>query len=201
VKPSESLKEQRPALVHNEDLMHGYDDRTPLGPPPAKYTAAVHEKICDELKKGQSKRAAAARAGITEATLHDWLKRGRDGDPHLWQFAEDVEIAQHLFEAGAVETITASALSQEPDKQSSEDAKWMLERTRSDAFSKQVKTTVENQIRDFMIRLEAALDERTFAKVLAVYLGQALPAELEVVGILPENGSTEETDENAEELG
>jgi transposase-like protein len=42
-----------------------------------KLTPAVHKKIVDAVRGGNFYRAAAAYAGISETTLHVWIRRGR----------------------------------------------------------------------------------------------------------------------------
>lgn len=168
--PEELLRE-RPCLI-GEDVPHPSTGDY-LGPPPPKYTIAVHERIVEELKKGQLVQGACARAGITTAMFYDWIKKGKAGDPHLHGFAEDVEIAYNTAEADALEAVTEAYKAGDPAVRDIENAKWYLERTRSGRFSKQVKTTVENQIQQFMMRLEAALEPHVFEQVLAVYLGQS----------------------------
>jgi len=163
-KPPKDLLEQRPALADEVDVQHPSNGEC-IGDPPRKYTRAVHERICEELRKGQRAQGACARAGITTSTFHEWMRRGKEGDPWLREFFEDVEIAFNEAEAKAVDVVV-KAMDDDP-----EHAEWFLERARADGYSKQVKTAVEGQIRDFMMRLEKALDPATFEKVLAVYMG------------------------------
>lgn len=194
--PPQELLEQRPGLVGDPSVRHEAMG-VPLGDPPRKYTRAVHDVICAELEKGQRPQGACAKAGITMSTFHNWVKRGKEGDPWLYEFAEDVEIAINLAEHKALGVITDGFNAEDPDKIDPERAKWFLERTRSDGFSKQVKQVVENQIQDFLLRLEAALDGPTFERVLAVYLGQAPTAQIgnKEIRVLPEHGNQEDGSE------
>lgn len=193
------LLEARPAL-EGEEVPHPTNGAY-IGPPPRKYTRAVHERICDELRKGQRAQGACARAGITVSTFHEWIRRGKSGDPHLWQFAEDVEIAFNSAEAEAVDAITEGfRLGDDTGKKDTDAAKWFLERSRPDGFSKQVKTAVEGQIQQFMVRLEAALEPRVFEQVLAVYMGQAPNVEVRKLPAVT-SGPSQEDDDSAEELG
>lgn len=183
------LLEARPALAVDPDpeLLHPATSAPPLGLPPRKYTQAVHDVIVEQLKKGQRPQGACAKAGITVATFHEWIRKGKAGDPFLVQFAEDVEIAYNLAEQRAVEVVNEAYDNDDPDQRDVEQAKWFLERARPDGYSKQVKTAVEVQIKDFLLRLEQALPPRLFEQVLAVYLGQAPDA----AALLPENVTDE----------
>jgi hypothetical protein len=201
--PPQELIEARPALADDPDVHHP-SMGVQLGRPPRNYTQAVHDRICEELRKGQRAQGACARAGITVSTFHEWIRRGKSGDPHLYQFAEDVEIAFNEAEAKAVDVIAAGALA-EPgsDAMSAEEAKWYLERTRADGYSKQVKTLVDTQQREFMERLERSLmgmparmmsGPQIFELVLSIYAGQG-PAEtfgqqVEVT-LLPEHAESD----------
>lgn len=190
--PPKELLEQRPGLVGDDSVRHEAMG-VKLGSPPLKYTKAVHDRICEELKKGQRPQGACARAGITLATFHNWVKKGKEGDPWLYEFAQDVEIAINWAEAEALDVITDGFNKEKPTEIDPERAKWFLERARSDGFSKQVKQVVENQIQDFLLRLESALDAPTFERVLAVYLGQAPAAQIgtKEIRVLPEHGNEE----------
>lgn len=197
------LLEQRPVLEGDPTVVHPDMGNVGIGKPPRKYTPAVHEKIVEELRKGQRPQGACARAGITVAMFYDWVRRGKQGDPHLYQFAEDVEIAFNEAEASAVDVITEFIEDKSPDaspKLRLEAAQWRLERSRPDGYSKQVKTAVEGQIKEFLLRLEKALPPHIFEMVLAVYLGQSPTAEIgqkaEVI-LLPEHVETEEADSGA----
>lgn len=192
--PPKELLEQRAVLAEEIHVDHPMTTDKPMGPPPAKYTKALHERICEELRNGQRPQGACARAGITLATFHEWVRRGRNGDPWLYEFAQDVEIAYNTAEAVAVDTVVEAFTTKDPELRDPDAAKWFLERARPDGYSKQVKTAVESQIKEFMLRLEAALDPKVFEQVLAVYLGQSPAAQFgeKEVAILPQHGSTEE---------
>ncbi len=175
-KPPKELLEQRPALANEVDVQHPSTGPC-IGDPPRKYTRAVHERICDELRKGQRAQGACARAGITTSTFYEWMRRGKAGDPWLHEFYEDVELAFNAAEATAVDVVVESFSTKDVLARDTDNAKWFLERARADGYSKQVKTAVEGQIRDFMMRLEKALDPATFEKVLAVYMGFSTAAQ------------------------
>jgi transposase len=65
-------------------------------PTPSKFTSERRARILEVLSAGDSRRAAAAVAGIDHATLGRWLERGRRGAPGgRWHsFMRDVEEAE-----------------------------------------------------------------------------------------------------------
>lgn len=193
--PPKELLEQRPILEGDPDIRHPSMGNIGSGNPPTKYTKAVHDTIVAELRKGQRPQGACARAGISVTTFQNWVKWGKEGNPWLEQFAEDVEIAFNAHEADLVDVVHNITTKSESDDTKLKAATWKLERARADGYSKQVKTLVDKQIEAFMVRLEAALDPATFEKVLSVYLGQAVatPEQLTVVEVKQlEDGSSEE---------
>jgi hypothetical protein len=99
------------------------------------------------------------------------MRAGRENDPHLWEFAQDVELALGCAEGVAVKVI------QDNFKDNPEFAKWWLERARSDGYSKQVNMLVQSQLEEFLKRLEQGLSATEFEKVLAIYAGQIGPRE------------------------
>lgn len=166
-KAPEGLLEQRPTLADEVSVEHP-ENGAPLGKPPAKYTRGVHDAIVQAIRDGNRPHVAAGMAGITPSTFHHWMQRGASGDPHLWEFSQDVELAKHVAEGEAVKVLK-KAFAADPDA-----AKWWLERARSDGYSKQVKTLVESQIEEFMKRLEEGLPPEIFEMVLAIYAGQTV---------------------------
>lgn len=168
-KAPQELIEQRPAL---NDLPHAAQESIngiPGFREPKKYTRAVHDVIVTAIREGNRPQVAAGMAGITGATFYEWVRRGKEGDPALWEFAQDVELAQHEAEGAAVKVIRDAA------KMEPELAKWWLERARADGYAKQLKVQVDEAINAFLNRLEAALDPETFHKILAIYAGQYTP--------------------------
>lgn len=106
-------------------------------------------------------------AGLTAANYYSWMKRGREGDPHLAEFAEDIELALGFAEGQALAAVRAF---EDP-----EHAKWYLERTRAAGYSKEVNQKVEALIADFMTRMRDGLPPALYLQVLAVANGDGLP--------------------------
>lgn len=160
-----TLEETRPAAAEEGLSL----DKAVLGPVPTKYTLGVHQQICENIKKGNRPVTAANMAGITSQVYYMWMKLGREGNPHVAQFVEDVELACGVAEGTAVKVITDSYF-ENPDN-----AKWWLERTRSAGFSKEVNEKVNGLLMEFMDRLELGLPPDLFNKVLSVASGAGLP--------------------------
>ena len=177
-KPPEELLTQRPALEMETHVVHPSTSPECIGDPPRKYTRAVHDRICDEIRKGNRPVVAASIAGITSSTFYEWIRRGKAGDPHLFEFSEDVELAYNQAEAEAVGVIKESFSSEDPTARDTDNARWWLERARPDGFSKQVRTQVDGELQGFLLRLENALAPELFKQVLQVYMGQAPATEI-----------------------
>jgi len=144
-------------------------DRAVLGPVPPRYTVGVHKVICDYIREGNRPVTAAQMAGIPSGVFYQWMRLGKEGNPHVAQFAEDGEIAGGQAEGTAVKVVT-SAFSEDADH-----AKWYLERTRPEGYSKEVNAKVHALLNDFIDRLQAGLEPDVFDKVLACASGAGLP--------------------------
>lgn len=67
-------------------------------------------RILADLADGQTRACAAARAGITDRTLQNWMARGRKGEEPFTSFVSAVKKAERDAEAVAVAAIrTAGA--------------------------------------------------------------------------------------------
>jgi hypothetical protein len=148
-----------------------------------RYSRALHDAICANIREGNRPVVAAQMAGLPEHTFHSWMQRGKEGDPHLWEFARDVELSVGRAEGEFVEVIK-KASKDDPDV-----AKWWLERGRSGGWSKQVNQLVNAQLEETMLKLEAGLTPEDFQKVLNVLVGQSAkgqpPMQLAPISIVP----------------
>lgn len=88
---------------------------------PSELTDILAEKIIRFLRKGNTRRAAAAHAGIHYSKLARWLSKGRAGEPGYSNFARRVEEATAEVESECVLRVRAGA----PGWQGSA---WWLER-------------------------------------------------------------------------
>jgi len=95
-------------------------DRRRVGRP-TSLTPAVAETIIDAMCGGNYMETAAALAGISVATLRNWLRAGRRGEsPELADFAQAIARARAVAEVRDLERI-----GRDPSWQS---AAWRLER-------------------------------------------------------------------------
>jgi hypothetical protein len=157
-----SIEKTRPAAVEAGQTLGAAQ----LGGPPARYTPGLHTQICENIRRGNRPVTAAQMAGIPSHVFYRWMNQGKAGDPHLWQFAEDVETACGQAEGIAVAVVTNAYM------ESPENAKWWLERSRPAGFSKEVNARVNGELEEFVRRLEMTLDAETFEKVMSAYAGQ-----------------------------
>ncbi len=91
----------------------------------------------------------AWKAGLPKNEFHAWMASVANGKAHpsIIQFAEDVERGASIAEASFVDTIVDDVV----DK--ADNAKWMLERTRSRDFSPKVTTVVTTELESAIDRL------------------------------------------------
>lgn len=151
-----------------EDPLTEHPEQGPaLGAPPKYYTRGVHEAIVDHIRRGNRPVVAAGLAGITSATFYGWMQRGREADPHLESFANDVELAMATAEGKAVEKIFGDTGFADPDN-----AKYWLERARPEGWSKETNAKVNALLVEFMERLERTLPPDVFRMVIAAASGQ-----------------------------
>ncbi len=136
-----------------------------MGAPPAKYTPAVHQHICENIKKGNRPVTAAQMAGIPSHMFYRWMNMGKAGDPHLFDFANDVEQAIAIFESKMVELVVEDAATD------AKSAQWTLERRFPEGFSKEVDAKVQAIMANFMANLKEQLSDAEYFKVLAVSSG------------------------------
>ena len=103
----------------------GYDPRSPPGKPPSKkrgrpakwngpastLTFDIHREVVAHLRKGATRRMAAALAGTTEVRLQGWLRRGRESieagkRSRYTELVQDVDRAEAEYQMGLVELAT-----------------------------------------------------------------------------------------------
>lgn len=160
-----SLVETRPALA--EGAPHPTQG-TPLPAPPKRYTRGVHDQIVEYIKRGNRPNVAAGMAGIPSSTYYAWMRSGKEGDPHLAEFAEDVEMAMAVAEGQAVETIAGKQGDFNGDP---ENARYWLERARADGWSKEANAKFNAMIDEFLNRLETNLPPDIYQLVISVASG------------------------------
>lgn len=94
--------------------------------------------ICDAVAAGNTRRCAAALAGISAATLGNWIRAGRHGDDRFADFLVRLEKADALAEAGAVVNVRVG----QPGWQGSA---WWLERRRRHSWRRPVQPVEKEQ--------------------------------------------------------
>ncbi len=155
------IEHTRPAAVEAGQSLSAVK----MGNPPVKYTIGVHNQICENIKKGNRPVTAAQMAGIPSHMFYRWMNQGKAGDPHLYQFAEDVELAIGFFES----TVVAAVVDDIPNDIKS--AHFLLERRFPEGYAKDVDAKVQAIMSDFVARLQEALTEPEIAKILSIYNG------------------------------
>lgn len=86
------------------------------------------KRICDALKKGHSFAAAAQAGGIDESTLHDWRKRGRDGEEPYAEFSKRVDAADAEAEDRAVQVLQNALMGDDMKLAADTAWKWLARR-------------------------------------------------------------------------
>ena len=89
-----------------------------------KLTPELQVEICDVLRAGNYIDAACAYVGIHEATYHEWVKRGEQGEPLYADFREAVTKARSESELRNVQNINRAASSGQWQASA-----WFLERS------------------------------------------------------------------------
>ncbi len=100
---------------------------------PTKLTKSVHETVCEALKAGHSRAAAAGAAGVNESTLRRWLKRGEadDAERRFRQLCADVKRAEVECQSRCLEVLRKAALDGRWQS-----AAWLLERRWPETWAK-----------------------------------------------------------------
>jgi transposase len=130
---------------------------------PTKLNPAVANAICTNLASGASIEASAEAAGITRATVHNWLKRGRaeDAPDEFAQFAADVTEAQAVAEVHLVRIMRQAASDGGPGDWRA--AAWLLARRHPERWSEKRQLEVSTAERPSSTQAVAAM----FAQVQA----------------------------------
>lgn len=120
--------------------------RRPVGRP-SKLTEKAQETICEALRVGCYREAAARAAGIGHTTLYRWLEQGeadeeRDEDSPHRAFREAVLAAEAWGEVDAVELIRKAAR----NPTTWQAAAWLLERKYADRWGRRERHTVESTV-------------------------------------------------------
>lgn len=106
-------------------------------------TNATVERLIEALASGQSRRTAAAMAGVSQSTLFAWMAAGReDAESPEGDLVRRVEEAEAEFIARHVANVEKAAIE---DKQWTASA-WLLERKDPEAWARKSRVSVEHAI-------------------------------------------------------
>lgn len=118
---------------------------------PTKYTDERARRIADALAAGNTRRAAALSAGITERTFERWIAR-------FVGFVAAVEKAEAEAEVAHVATIRSAAT--DGTWQASA---WWLERRRSEDWGKRERIEIISSVRDLARRAGLSAEDEARA--------------------------------------
>lgn len=100
-----------------------------------KRTPEVEAELFDALRKGNTRRAACASAGIGESTLNDWINE-------FPEFSAALTHAENLAETGYVNVVQLAA--QNGDWKA---AAWWLERRRKQEYSARIEQDISGRLK------------------------------------------------------
>lgn len=96
---------------------------------PCKLTPEVHQRIVQFLRHGNSQKAAAEAAGVSEATFQRWLAEGEKSPRSKFrEFCEDCKKAQAEWQASMVRVVERHAVGAGDLTPTWQAAAWLLER-------------------------------------------------------------------------
>jgi transposase len=118
---------------------------------PTKYTPERAQQIVDALTAGNTRRAAAAAAGVSEDSLERWLGR-------FAGFAGAIQKAEAEAELDHVGTIQAAAANG-----SWQASAWWLERRRSDDWGRKERVEIISSVREMARRAGLSVEDEARA--------------------------------------
>lgn len=133
---------------------------------PEKLTPEVADRILSAIRAGNYVETAVAFAGLRKDTFYQWLRRGAEQPKGIYrEFSDAVKKAQAESETGQVATIRKASL------EYWQAAAWILERRFPRKWGQKVRISVEEELREFVERLESRLPPDIFEKVLEASAG------------------------------
>jgi len=117
-----------------------------------KLNADVQERICQMVAQGVPLETAARAGGVTYQTLHNWMKRGADGEAPYASFRTEVEQAKALSEANLIALMRQAAVEGSAGEWRA--AAWLLARRFPERWSekRQLEVTGPEQTSTQMVR-------------------------------------------------
>lgn len=142
---------------------------------PTKLTPAVHQAVVEALRKGLPLDTVADKIGIEQATMRDWIARGkgtsrRPPSEEFVAFAEDVARARAEFEENVLDNIRTAVTPGEFGVTDVKAQMWLAERLRPDKYgqSVQVRMKVDAELNGILEKLRTGLDQATFERVVDI---------------------------------
>lgn len=110
---------------------------------PSKLTRTVQARIVEALEGGNTRRAAAAAAGVDASTMRRWMKRGEDGDTDFRAFCAAVKKAESVCQKRCLDLINSAAAAGKWQA-----AAWVLERRWPESWARRAgeKVTPDEEI-------------------------------------------------------
>ncbi|TQF12489.1 hypothetical protein FJV41_28820 [Myxococcus llanfairpwllgwyngyllgogerychwyrndrobwllllantysiliogogogochensis] len=144
---------------------------------PTKLTPELQQQICDHLRSGLFRRAAAGLVGVDEQTLSRWFHRGASEPRGLYrEFFVAVNRAEAEFMQGATETLQAAATTNPKHVQ------WLLSRRFPELYGR--RDNVESKSPEDQTADTAALRELLIDR-LGKFLPDELPAPADAASHMP----------------
>jgi hypothetical protein len=98
------------------------------------------EAVADRVRNGMGKDAAAIDAGISVATLHNWLGRGRAGEAPYDEFLRRVEAASASLKR-EIGKVLLKGLRSRNLMVATQNARWLAERLDPDTYGRRQEIT------------------------------------------------------------
>lgn len=135
---------------------------------PTSLTPELADRIVDMVRGGNFRATALRACGLSKNVIRNWELAGEEGKEPYASFTERLQEAEAESEAKLVAEVRNARPQvvgvSGPDLWQARLA--LLERRFPNRWSARVRTTVDEELSALMKRLEAKLDEDTFAKVV-----------------------------------
>jgi hypothetical protein len=133
------------------------------------YDETRASQICSALSEGVFLKDAAALVGVSEATVHLWLDKGRRGKAPYAQFASDVSHARAQFVYLTLKEIREVKVNGGDWKRLA----WWLAKLRPADYGDLVRVHVEREQREVLNRLKEGLSPAVYEQVVGLIAGDA----------------------------
>jgi transposase len=135
---------------------------------PTSLTPELHARIVKMVRDGNFRTTALKACGLSKNVIRNWEKAGEEGREPYAAFMADLQQAEAESETELLSEVRNARPQvvgvSGPDLWQARLA--VLERRFPNRWSARVRTTVDEELSALMKRLEAKLDQDTFAKVV-----------------------------------